>query len=176
MKLVRPEGPYHLAGYSFGGLVAFEMAQQLQAAGDTVPMLMLLGTYPPKPYVEVMKAEQKIHMPLKAAVLRTLVNLIHGMNKPLPTWLRHFHVIDSYDKATKRYFPKPYAGQVTVIKATDSPGPDDMGWSAFVAQLHTRKSSGDHYNMIKEPYVRELADQMAQAMDVAMRTSTTVVV
>jgi hypothetical protein len=30
--------------------------------------------------------------------------------------------------------------------------------------------------MIKEPYVRELADQMAQAMDVAVRTSTTVVV
>ncbi|MFO1460844.1 MAG: amino acid adenylation domain-containing protein [Verrucomicrobiota bacterium] len=42
MRALQPRGPYRLAGYSFGGLVALEMAQQLRAAGETVEMLFLL--------------------------------------------------------------------------------------------------------------------------------------
>ena len=42
-----PEGPYHLAGHSFGGLVAFEIAQQLCRAGAHVGMLAILDTLPP---------------------------------------------------------------------------------------------------------------------------------
>jgi len=42
-----PEGPYHLAGHSFGGLIAFEMAQQLRRAGDAVATLVVLDTLPP---------------------------------------------------------------------------------------------------------------------------------
>ncbi len=45
---VRPVGPYLLGGLSFGGLVAFEMARQLQAAGHAVPFLGLLDTYGPR--------------------------------------------------------------------------------------------------------------------------------
>jgi len=39
-----PEGPYALAGYSFGGLIVFEMAQQLRAMGKEVSMLGMLDT------------------------------------------------------------------------------------------------------------------------------------
>lgn len=46
IKRVRPAGPYPLVGYSAGGLVAMEMAQRLRAAGDDVPLLVLLDTYP----------------------------------------------------------------------------------------------------------------------------------
>jgi acyl carrier protein len=41
---VWPHGPYCLAGYSFGGYIVFEMAQQLHAAGETVALLGLLDT------------------------------------------------------------------------------------------------------------------------------------
>jgi amino acid adenylation domain-containing protein len=44
---VRPAGPYHLLGQSFGGLVAFEMARQLAAAGEEVALLALLDTQSP---------------------------------------------------------------------------------------------------------------------------------
>jgi thioesterase domain-containing protein/acyl carrier protein len=47
IRTVQPHGPYYLAGGSFGGLVAFEMAQQLQAKGEQVAMLALLDTYCP---------------------------------------------------------------------------------------------------------------------------------
>ncbi|MCA1612744.1 MAG: phosphopantetheine-binding protein [Acidobacteria bacterium] len=47
IRALQPEGPYHLAGYSSGGIVAFEMAQQLQAQGHKVGLLAMLDTYPP---------------------------------------------------------------------------------------------------------------------------------
>ncbi|HAL82003.1 MAG TPA: hypothetical protein DCO83_07035 [Mucilaginibacter sp.] len=34
-----PDGPYALSGYSFGGIIAFEMARQLEALGKEVKML-----------------------------------------------------------------------------------------------------------------------------------------
>jgi amino acid adenylation domain-containing protein len=43
----RPHGPYHLTGFSLGGVIAFEMARQLRAAGHEVGMLALLDTYAP---------------------------------------------------------------------------------------------------------------------------------
>ncbi|MFI8195151.1 amino acid adenylation domain-containing protein [Streptomyces sp. NPDC085942] len=44
MRRVQPSGPYHLGGWSFGGFVAFEMARQLHAAGESVASLVLLDT------------------------------------------------------------------------------------------------------------------------------------
>ena len=40
-----PDGPYALAGYSFGGIIAFEMARQLQDMGKEVKMLAMFDTY-----------------------------------------------------------------------------------------------------------------------------------
>ena len=46
LRHVAPHGPYLFAGYSFGGLVAFEMARQLVQAGEEVALLALLDTFP----------------------------------------------------------------------------------------------------------------------------------
>jgi amino acid adenylation domain-containing protein len=40
-----PNGPYALAGYSFGGIIAFEMARQLEADGKVVKLLAMFDTY-----------------------------------------------------------------------------------------------------------------------------------
>ncbi len=44
MRAVQPRGPYNICGYSFGGIVAFEMAAQLSDAGETTEMLVILDT------------------------------------------------------------------------------------------------------------------------------------
>ncbi len=44
IKLHQPYGPYYLCGYSFGGLVAFEMARRLSESGDEVAMVGLFDT------------------------------------------------------------------------------------------------------------------------------------
>ncbi|HEX2268956.1 MAG TPA: amino acid adenylation domain-containing protein [Pyrinomonadaceae bacterium] len=47
MRTLQPEGPYYLGGSSFGGLLAFEMAQQLHAQGEKIAVLALFDTYAP---------------------------------------------------------------------------------------------------------------------------------
>ncbi|NDP28716.1 MAG: amino acid adenylation domain-containing protein, partial [Flavobacterium sp.] len=45
MVKINPKGPYAIAGFSFGGIVAFEMARQLKEQGKTVSTIALLDTY-----------------------------------------------------------------------------------------------------------------------------------
>lgn len=55
IRTVQPSGPYHLCGFSFGGLVAFEMAQHLRANGESVALLALLDTeFPDYPAVPLL--------------------------------------------------------------------------------------------------------------------------
>lgn len=49
IRRVQPDGPYFLAGLSLGGLIAFEMAQQLVAHGQRVALLALIDTHRPAP-------------------------------------------------------------------------------------------------------------------------------
>ncbi|MDZ7955197.1 amino acid adenylation domain-containing protein [Nostoc sp. DedQUE09] len=49
LRSVQPKGPYFLGGWSFGGWVAFEMAQQLQKSGEEVALLAVLDTLAPIP-------------------------------------------------------------------------------------------------------------------------------
>jgi amino acid adenylation domain-containing protein len=45
LRAVQPEGPYQLGGWSMGGIIAFEMAQQLERAGQEVSLLVLMDTH-----------------------------------------------------------------------------------------------------------------------------------
>ncbi|HEU4556351.1 MAG TPA: amino acid adenylation domain-containing protein, partial [Longimicrobium sp.] len=47
MRAVQPYGPYHLVGWSYGGVVAYEMAVQLERAGERVAFLGVLDTVAP---------------------------------------------------------------------------------------------------------------------------------
>jgi thioesterase domain-containing protein len=46
LRAIQPEGPYLLGGFCNGGLVAYEMARQLHAAGQTVELLVLMDPMP----------------------------------------------------------------------------------------------------------------------------------
>ncbi len=46
IKRVQPRGPYHLGGWSLGGLLVFEMARQLEQAGETVELLTFFDSPP----------------------------------------------------------------------------------------------------------------------------------
>lgn len=61
-----PQGPYCLAGHSFGGLVVYEMAQQLSRMGETVSLLAIMDTLPPS-------------MPLPAATEPELMMTFEGL-------------------------------------------------------------------------------------------------
>ncbi|MBL7951727.1 MAG: amino acid adenylation domain-containing protein [Flavobacteriales bacterium] len=177
LKRGLPEGPYQLCGYSFGGLVAFEMARQLEQRGDKVNMVLLLDTYAPKPFVEVMSKERKLHEPVKNVIMRSVISLVRLFQERLPARLRNFAIIDTYDRAIANYDPGTYKGDVAIIKAIDSPATPDMGWNDLVqGELIRRTCVGDHYTMIKEPLVQQLAEVMAEVMGREKGTSTKQVV
>lgn len=55
MRTVQPHGPYRIAGHCFGGLVAFEVAQQLKRAGEEIDILMLIDVPAKRPDGEMPK-------------------------------------------------------------------------------------------------------------------------
>jgi thioesterase domain-containing protein len=42
LRAVRPKGPYVIGGFCVGGLVAYELAQQIEASGESVEMLLII--------------------------------------------------------------------------------------------------------------------------------------
>jgi thioesterase domain-containing protein len=60
VRAVQPTGPYYLGGYSFGGLVAFEMAQQLRGQNQAVALLALIDTATPQSISRVLELEEQM--------------------------------------------------------------------------------------------------------------------
>ncbi|WP_322505947.1 thioesterase domain-containing protein [Chroococcidiopsis cubana] len=64
IQAIQPEGPYFLCGYSFGGMVAFEIAQQLNSKGHRIALLALLdsvNTYALKLFSDPVKLNKYFH-------------------------------------------------------------------------------------------------------------------
>jgi thioesterase domain-containing protein/acyl carrier protein len=91
VRRVQPHGPYYLGGYCFGGVVAFEMARQLRAAGETVALVAIFEGYapvrtmPPVPFWSPRKWP---------AMLVNLPGWVidHAALGPRYTWDRFWHV------------------------------------------------------------------------------------
>ncbi|MBK7087057.1 MAG: hypothetical protein IPH53_21375 [Flavobacteriales bacterium] len=106
-------------------------------------------------------------------VMRKLVNRYLDRGELLPAKLRHFHIIDTYGKATRAYHAPKYSGPITLIRANDSPGAKDMGWGKLAqGDMDVRIVEGDHYSVIKEPHVRALANELRSCIDRAMGSSS----
>ena len=80
VRRIQPVGPYQIGGYSFGGTVAYEMAQQLYAAGEEVSLLVMFDTAPRSRYRD---SELPTEEELKIQEQRFLVNLIEESGLPV---------------------------------------------------------------------------------------------
>ncbi len=159
VRATLPKGPYVLCGYSFGGLVAYEMAQQLRAKGESVPVLALFDTYDPRQYGEISYRESKWYQVLKEVVVNRVSDFLFSRGKTLPAKLRHNYIIGTYHRAILAYRAKPYDGPLTLVRAASSDGTEDMGWLDLArGGLDVRTVAGDHFSLVKEPYVAGVAD------------------
>ncbi len=64
IRAFQPVGPYHLGGSSYGGLVSYEIAQQLHAQGETVALLAFFDTWAPghpKPLPTTSRLQQRLY-------------------------------------------------------------------------------------------------------------------
>jgi thioesterase domain-containing protein len=150
MLTVQPNGPYRLAGACMGGIVAYEMAQQLRLAGAEVQFLSLIETWPPpanrhepsrlrwftsrsaaaaegaEPLdvsTEPEPAARGLSWPV--AKLMKLLRVLAG-REPLRD-LAHAareRVKDANYRAFVRYRPQPYDGLITLVLAHDRAVPE----------------------------------------------------
>lgn len=49
IRRIQPDGPYHLLGWSLGGLIAFAIAEELERRGHDVALLAILDSFPNEP-------------------------------------------------------------------------------------------------------------------------------
>lgn len=89
IKARQPTGPYTLTGYSMGGVIAFEVAQQLQAQGDTVANLFLLDAYLytarlPYPGRDVADDDERLIVRMLAALPQGQSRQLHQQLRRLP--------------------------------------------------------------------------------------------
>ena len=60
IREAQPRGPYILGGWSFGGVMAFEMARQLREQGEDIPLLILLDTPAPVPHSQLISVDEAL--------------------------------------------------------------------------------------------------------------------
>ena len=166
IRSIQPTGPYHLLGYSLGGLIAYEMAQQLTAAGETVWSLAILDTYLPQPPGRREVAAQAADRVMRP-VGRTLRRLRYVLGIPrmqlagLAAPKRPDH-----DELMCRqafiigglYRPRPYDGRVSLYLAEEGAAADQPGWDQLLRGDKTvRHVAGDHPSILQDPAVWAIA-------------------
>jgi acetoacetyl-CoA synthetase len=123
LRAAQPEGPYSLIGYSFGGLVAYEVAAALEAAGQSVAYLGMLDVMAPAAALTRFERGGR----RAAKVLEAIASgyLIRAVRRRLP-WLPGGKAANStwaLFKASGRvasgHRPSPYGGAVTYYLAKE---------------------------------------------------------
>jgi thioesterase domain-containing protein len=162
LQKVIPKGPYFLGGFSFGGILAFEMALQLRKAGHEVPFLGLLDskTYiafaPPKWHSNIFRIiKSNILGPFKRRtqdnIKFLMCNLYLLLNKPVPVSLRNFYIVEMYRRLTLKYRPGKYDGEVLLFRS-DMANPEYPynGWEPFVGKVNVVNFKGGHLTIARE--------------------------
>jgi thioesterase domain-containing protein len=182
---LQPRGPYLLSGYCGGGLVAYEMAQQLLSSGESVELLALIDTFHPDVRIEYRSLGEKlkaarIHGPeyllelgqaklnrdFTRAVRHLRIRYFETTGQRLPHALREHWLIDNFIRSMRRYEVRPFPGRLVLFKARDVPdeltySDRDLGWQGMAdAGLACYEVPGDHHAMAEEPNVRIVADEL----------------
>lgn len=187
IRNVQPHGPYTLVGFSFGGLVAYEIARLFAAAGEPIEHVMLLdppihpGALPPD--LQIQRRLRQIAairsalrgrrgLPALHYALRELRRAVGSLRvrfggEPvsgitdmmnLPPSLRQVHL--ACEQAFIDYRPESYAGPVLLLHAThrDVRQVDPLSvWRRLVPLLEVEEIKAPHLGLIEDPAVVQVA-------------------
>jgi len=177
IQIVQPRGPYYIGGYSFGGMVALEMAHQLGAEGHALGLVVLLDTFAEdlksgslfRTYLTLPLDQQWMHLSRKAkAFRRGLRRRITMMRLPAPLK----HVREACSQAARNYRPKPYEGPIVLFRANEkglSSVNQESVWKCLAPQIEVYEVSGHHGNIVDEPQVHLLAGELKARLETAFR-------
>jgi acyl-CoA synthetase (AMP-forming)/AMP-acid ligase II/thioesterase domain-containing protein/NAD(P)-dependent dehydrogenase (short-subunit alcohol dehydrogenase family) len=180
IKAVQPEGPYRIGGHCFGALLAYEIARQLDAQGDTVEMLAL---FDPTAATTLRISALQAFIPRVRFLMKIYPRMSLREKVKFPfSFISHFfvgkavinhrlqHTIERIRTLHEGYELLPYAGRTDVFLAEDSPheyrGKNDcrlvLGNLSKNVRLH--RVPGNHHTMLEDPCVSEMAKVLTRLM------------
>lgn len=188
IQAVQPDGPYYLGGYSFGGLVAYEMAHQLQTQGQQVAVLALLDTphpegwYQPYPlplhlrFCKHMRHLSQLTLPEKFVYIQEKLGVRLCKNNPSQT-VKAEAIKTAHKQAGRKYQPQTYSGRAILWRVAEYPQAwsswlplvktdPQLGWGQLFAQgLEIQDVPGHHFNMLNQPHVQVLATKLKAVLE-----------
>lgn len=203
MRQVQPHGPYLLGGFSGGGITAYEIARQLEAAGEKVSLLVMLDT--PLPERPALTRPDKLLIKLdelrqgglgflkrwaERRIAWELQRRRGGPAQTASTHQLHNAEIEAAFRAALPVYPlKSWDGPAVLFrppldrrwKVTGGRWVssereyvlDDNDWTRFMPALRVIEVPGNHDSMVLEPNVRVLASQIKRCIDEAESVSKT---
>lgn len=187
IRQIQREGPYYIGGHSFGGVVAFEIAQQLRAGGAQVAKLILIDPDPPRPLptgslgfhvnrylfqvrrlLRIPPAQRMAYLKqrLQIGATRVAVALRRAKGET-----REPQAGERFDEAARNYHATEYDAPIAMFLAGDThlrsrPAHDPrMEWRDLArGGLEIQDLPGDHYTLIREPNVVGLARSLTAAL------------
>jgi amino acid adenylation domain-containing protein len=182
MRKIQPSGPYFLAGYCAGGLLAFEIALQLVDRGEAVAFLGLLESFGPAYVRPDWLSLSRLHMRkirnLRARdrlefLRRKVRNLAHR------AWAKSSRHWSGIRIASNTVSPasfgelRTFPGSAILFRSRpehrdyDHPDPS-LGWSPVMERrVEVVEILGGHEDFLKPPFVAALADQLASRLEAA---------
>ena len=190
MRKVQPAGPYHLAGYSFGGVLAFEMAHQLEAADEQISFLGLIDSsewhYTRRVLNQLSRFKrlnflygntirQILCGPNRVETLRTRLRIAVEHRRLARTQSNDGSALASVASveqrnyhAISRYFPKSYGGSIHLFRTADQTplrGTDPtLGWKQLCASVIVEDIPGEHETLTSQAFARSLASKLEDAL------------
>ena len=173
----QPRGPYYLAGYSLGGLVALEMARTLKAKGQEVALVLMMDSYPD---IQFLKKSQRLRLSAQR-MMQSGLNFVRPKGTrirlgglpsqdAISTFAPAFdRVRDAAFKALRQYKPRFYSGAVKFIRAaevTEFPPNPSRIWSGLIGKIEVETAPGDHLDMLTNHY-EALASYLNRYLDEA---------
>ncbi|MBS9371963.1 non-ribosomal peptide synthase/polyketide synthase [Rhodococcus sp. B50] len=185
IRRVQPHGPYHLLGWSLGGVVAHAVAVELRRAGEIVDTLALLDSHlvvGASPAVGTRDMLRDLGLPVAdgepsfehaAAVLDEAFGGDTGLTA---THLERLHA-GSTDtaRAARRHEPDTFDGDALFFTAarSEAPIPAVAAWHNVIAgEIHQYRLDCDHHEMVGGPAVETIVAVLAARLtesDAALR-------
>ncbi|WP_204290670.1 non-ribosomal peptide synthetase [Micromonospora gifhornensis] len=190
IRAVAPQGPYHLLGWSFGGLVAHEIAVRLRERGEQVGVLALLDAYPvpqqgpaaqpptPAEVLGVLTGDPELRSTDPSlSVLpddEELAQLVREAN-PALAQLRTAEIAGiaraaaGHVEAMRHHLPRRYDGDLLFVTATeDRPeqAPTADAWEPYVGGGVTRVDvAANHWSMTEPAPLARIGAALRQRLD-----------
>ena len=192
MKTIQPKGPYFLGGLCAGSWVAFEMAHQLEAAGEQVGALIIVDADPPNfsppsqkvgyylkrglHYLRDNRLLYALHWQLKLKLDRTIGEKIGSAQERRIKEMKNIHY-NSFEE----YSAPIYSGAMVFLRSGEWHSRPENDWQMNWSKLTTGSVDMEvipstHADLIQDPQAKMLAEKMKFYLDRAEKNGQSSVI